>query len=201
VDSMDLTNLLNTNRSASAAGHRNMQYEHPLPINMAHDMANTSHYPQQTLYVPHGNGRIKSEGGSERGVSPHTSEQSSRYSSQTPQNGAMSFSQLASHLSNGMPRYPSPSQLQQQGGMPLIQHSYHPNPGQDPSYQQQAQMGAVQQQVQQDQSPMEGGRSSAGGSGLPKAFACSTCAKGFARRSDLARHGMSGTSAYHRPYC
>ena len=23
----------------------------------------------------------------------------------------------------------------------------------------------------------------------PKAFACSTCAKGFARRSDLARHG------------
>jgi hypothetical protein len=25
--------------------------------------------------------------------------------------------------------------------------------------------------------------------GAPKAFACSTCAKGFARRSDLARHG------------
>lgn len=24
----------------------------------------------------------------------------------------------------------------------------------------------------------------------PKAFACSTCAKGFARRSDLARHGQ-----------
>ena len=26
--------------------------------------------------------------------------------------------------------------------------------------------------------------------GAPKAFACSTCAKGFARRSDLARHGQ-----------
>ena len=27
--------------------------------------------------------------------------------------------------------------------------------------------------------------------GAPKAFACSTCAKGFARRSDLARHGKA----------
>jgi uncharacterized Zn-finger protein len=32
--------------------------------------------------------------------------------------------------------------------------------------------------------------------GAPKAFACSTCAKGFARRSDLARHGK-GSVAEH----
>ena len=32
--------------------------------------------------------------------------------------------------------------------------------------------------------------------GAPKAFACSTCAKGFARRSDLARHGGIALSGY-----
>lgn len=31
--------------------------------------------------------------------------------------------------------------------------------------------------------------SRAGGEAAPKSFACSTCAKRFARRSDLARHG------------
>ncbi|KAF2765864.1 hypothetical protein EJ03DRAFT_345450 [Teratosphaeria nubilosa] len=144
---------------------------------------NGAHYAQQTLYVPNGNSRIKSENGSERGVSPHTSEHSSRYSSQTPNNHAMAY--LANQMQNGgVPRYPSPT-MQQQGNMPLIQHSYHPNAVTDP-YQQQTPMGAVQNSVVQDQSTPEGGRPS--GSGLPKAFACGTCQKGFARRSDLARH-------------
>lgn len=167
-----------------------MQYEVPLPLSIHHDMSSTPQYAQQNLYVPNGNGhsRIKSENGSDRGVSPHASEHSSRYSSQTPQN-SLAFQQIANQLSNGM-RYPSPSQLQQQQPMPLIQHSYHPNAPQDQSYaQQQAQMGAVQQAVP-DQSPQDGARISTGSTGLPKAFACSTCAKGFARRSDLARHGM-----------
>lgn len=160
-----------------------MQYEVNVPIVMNHDMSNTPHYAQQNLYVPNGHSRIKSEGGSERAVSPHTSEHSSRYSSHTPQT-SMAFQQMANQLSNGM-RYPSPTQMQQPGAMPLIQHSYHPNPPTDQQYQQ-AQLGAVQQSVQQDQS--DGGRQGMG-SGLTKQFACSTCPKHFARRSDLARHG------------
>lgn len=191
MDEMDLTAMLNTNRSATAAGLHNMQYEVPIPVPMNHDMTGTAHYGQQNLYVPNANGRIKSETGSDRGVSPHTSEQSSRYSSQTPQNG-MPFAQMATQLANGMARYSTPPQQQmQQNSMPMISHSYHPNPPQDQTFQQQAQMGAVQQSVQQDQGQMEGGRISTGSTGLPKAFACSTCAKGFARRSDLARHGMN----------
>ena len=196
---MDLNNLLNTNRSRSAAGYRNMQYEVPIPLNMNHDMSHNTPY-NQNLFVPNGNSRIKSEAGSERGVSPHNSEHSSRYSSQTPQN-SMAYQQMASQLGASMQRYPSPSQMQQSNNMGMLQHSYHPNAAPEQQYQQQAQaqvqvqaqaqaqMGAVQQPVQQEQSPMEGGRQSTGSTGLPKAFACSTCRKGFARRSDLARHG------------
>lgn len=72
----------------------------------------------------------------------------------------------------------------------MMQQAYHPNATQEQQYQPQAQLGAVQHAVQQDQGGMDGGRASTGSGGLPKAFACSTCAKGFARRSDLARHGM-----------
>ena len=192
VVDMDLNTLLNTNRAAAGVVNRNMQYEVPLPITMNHDTSNTGHYAQQNLYVPTSNSRIKSENGSERGVSPHPSDHSSRYSSQTPQNNNVAYQQIAAQLQNGM-RYPSPSQLPQQNGMSLLQHSYHPNATQDQTYQQQpTQMGAVQtpvQQTQSDQTQTEGGRTSTGSSGLPKAFACSTCSKGFARRSDLARHG------------
>lgn len=187
---MDLNNLLNTNRSRSAAGYRNMQYEVPLPLTMNHDMSHNPPYNQTNLFVPNGNSRIKSEAGSERGVSPHNSEHSSRYSSQTPQNN-IAYQQMASQLGASMPRYPSPGQMQQSNNMSMLQHSYHPTATPDQQFQQQAQMGAVQQPVQQDQSPMEGGRQSTGSTGLPKAFACSTCRKGFARRSDLARHGES----------
>ncbi|KAF2720180.1 hypothetical protein K431DRAFT_227124 [Polychaeton citri CBS 116435] len=145
-------------------------------------MSGAPQYPSQNLYVPNGNGRIKTEGGSERGVSPHTSDHSSRYSSQTPQN-SVAYQQIANQLASGM-RYPSPSQMQQQNGIPMMQQAYHPNGPQDQAYAQ-PQMGAVQAPMQQDGTADQPARST---SGLPKAFACSTCGKGFARRSDLARH-------------
>lgn len=171
-----------------------MQYEVSAPMNMNHSMA--AQYPHQNLYVPNGASRIKSENGSDRGVSPHTSEQSSRYSSQTPQNGPLAFQQIANQLTDGMAngmRYPSPVQLQQQNAMPMLQHAYHQNG--HPAEQQYQQTQMVQQQnVQQDPSQLDGGRQSTGNS-LPKAFACSTCHKGFARRSDLARHGK------HESHC
>lgn len=187
VGEMNLQNLLNTNRSGGATGYRNMQYEIPMPVGIGHDMNGASHYNSQNLYVPNGNSRIKSENGSERGVSPHTSDQSSRYLSQTPQNSLAYQQQMANQLVNGM-RYPSPQMGQQNNMAAMMQQSYHQTA--DQPYQQQAQLGAVQQPLH-EQGQMEGGRQSTGSSSLPKAFACSTCAKGFARRSDLARHGES----------
>lgn len=184
---MNLHTMLNTtNRTLP------VQYEVPLPLALNHDMNANGHYSQQNLFVPSGNSRIKSENSSDRGVSPHTSDHSSRYSSQTPQN-SVAYQQIAAQLTNGM-RYSSP-QMQQNNNMPMLQHSYHPATTQDQGYQQTAgaTMGSVQQAIPQtaDQSAMDGGRASTGSTGLPKAFSCSTCAKGFARRSDLARHGAT----------
>jgi len=124
---------------------------------------------------PYINGRIKSENGSERGVSPHPSD-SSRYSSQQPQ-PMPSYPPMPTAM-NAI-RYPSPAPMQ--ATMPILNQNYNmPNPPEH-AY---AQQPTPDQQVQQT-----GGRP-ASDTGPPKAFACSTCGKGFARRSDLARHGM-----------
>ena len=203
VEGMDLNTLLNTNRHAIAAGHHhNMQYEQmPMPLDMNHNMPSGPHY-SQNLYPPNGSARIKTENGSDGRVSPHASEQPSRYASQTPQ--GMAFSQqLANTLSNGMNgqmhRYSAESQM---GGshMPMIQHSYHPNAPSDQQYQQ-AQLGAVQQPLPQDQSSLDGTTTVRSANPLPKAFACSTCSKGFARRSDLARHGKFPDNRIFRNSC
>lgn len=106
-----------------------------------------------------------SDTGSERGNSPHDSENSRYSASRYPLNGM-----------NGTPntmRYPSPTAMQ--NPMPLMQQPYQPNNGFDTNMMQQEPPRPARQ---------------TGGDGAMKAFPCSSCGKGFARRSDLARHGM-----------
>lgn len=120
-----------------------------------------------------------SDTGSDRGTSPHGSEHS-QYS--TPRMGMSGM--------NGAPtgmRYPSPPTMQ--GSMPMMQQPYRPDVtfdnGMMPTQQQQ------QQQQPQPQPPLDNTtrQRQPGDPTVTKAFPCSTCGKGFARRSDLARHG------------
>lgn len=119
--------------------------------------------------ISQANSIAPSETGSERGNSPHDSEHS-RYS--TPR-----YTQL-----NGMGgaqnimRYPSPAAMQ--SPLPMLQQPYRPDSGFDNNM------------MQQDNSrPRQAADNVA-----QKAFPCSSCGKGFARRSDLARHGK-----FHSP--
>ena len=144
---------------------------------MQHAMQHDLHQQQHFGAPPYMNGRIKSENGSERGVSPHPSD-SSRYSSQQPQQPLPSYPPIPGQHMNGM-RYPSPTPMQAPMQM-LNNNSYIPNPPDHP----------YAQQPPPDQTQQPGGRP-ANENGPPKAFACSTCGKGFARRSDLARHGKA----------
>ena len=95
--------------------------------------------------------------------------------------------QYQNHMAQGVSYNPRP-QLQQQ--LPMLPTAYAERPFQN-LYIQQSQQ---QQQQQQQQSNREdctddSGSSRQNSSGSVKAFSCTTCGKGFARRSDLARHG------------
>jgi hypothetical protein len=105
-----------------------------------------------------------SETGSERGGSPHDSEHS-RYSA--PRIGQMNG------MNGGNMRYPSPTAMQ--NPLPMLQQPYRPD-------------GYESGMMQQDNSRVPSRQPSGDGT-AQKAFPCSTCGKGFARRSDLARHG------------
>ena len=116
---------------------------------------------QHLVEVAHGNGRSYSETGSERGLSPHLR---SRHS----------LHDISNMADAG--RFASSPHLQQ--SMPMLSDAFLPHDGgSENGY-----------DGQQDEQLHGGPRSSE--HGVAKAFACSTCKKGFARRSDLARHGM-----------
>lgn len=110
--------------------------------------------------------RSMSENISDRGTSPHGSEQS-RYSS------APSMNQVNLMSMNGNMRYSSPTTMQTP--LPILQ-GYRHDSGYETSV-----MAQNNTQVAQRESPAD--------TSAQKAFPCSTCGKGFARRSDLARHG------------
>jgi hypothetical protein len=119
--------------------------------------------------ISQGNNFPMSDAGSERGNSPHDSEHS-RYSAPRLMNGAPTIM-----------RYPSPTAMQ--NPLPMMGQPYQPTHGYD--------NGMMQQQ---DHS-IPTGRQSTGDGTAPKAFPCSTCGKGFARRSDLARHGTASPAS------
>ena len=126
---MDLPNILNTKGPAAKVEHTQQK----------HHLAESTN---------NNNNRPSSETGSERGVSPHMSDHSSKYLSRPEPILGLSNMTSAPHLSEPPPL-----------SYPLIPY---PTPTNETS----------------DGTPL-------------KAFACGTCGKGFARRSDLARHGMS----------
>ena len=107
---------------------------------------------------------VKQEPDMERSVSPHMSEHSS-YStphSMSRSYGSPSAMQASMHLQSSMPNA-------------MTMAPYPDMPGGMGNVQAMA-MHQMTQQAPPPQPPV-------------KAFPCSTCGKGFARRSDLARHG------------
>ena len=94
--------------------------------------------------------------------------------------------QYQQHMAQGVSYNPGP-QLQQQ--LPMLQTNYTDRPFQNVYMQQQQQQQQQQPSNQREDGPDDSGSSRQNSNGSVKAFACTTCGKGFARRSDLARHG------------
>ena len=150
---MDLPNILNNKGGAAAAEQL-----------------------QQHFGDPHVNGhRALSDTGSERGVSPHMSDQHpSRF---VPRPAAFSSINMANAQ-----RYTEPVALPQH--YPLMSNPYPtPTASIDGGFVQAHQNGDYQR-TPTDVTPGQNDLNA-----QAKAFACSSCGKGFARRSDLARHG------------
>ena len=119
-----------------------------------------------------------SDTGSERGMSPHMSDHISKYAVHQPL-----------HSLSNMPHAPFQhmAHMQHMQNMAQLQPSSFPVGARSEN-------GYVQPKTE-DHSMVNQNATSTGPVETPvqvKAFACTTCSKGFARRSDLARHGKKG---------
>jgi hypothetical protein len=132
---------------------------------------------QQLAEAAHVHGGAYPDTTSDRGLPSHLTDLSSKYSSR-PGQPLHAIPNMA-----GGPRFTNSSHPQQPHSM--LPPSYPPQPPpQDHVY------GNHQPQPQQQQINVATNPSRPLDSNAQvKAFACSTCSKGFARRSDLARHG------------
>ena len=124
----------------------------------------------QPLHQYDVNGHSISDAGSERAMSPHVSDSASAFPSRSGS------------------QFPS---MNMTSGTHLQQYSMVPNPYPTPTESIDSGYAHAQSDdphVERLQNAQIGSESSS----QTKAFACSTCGKGFARRSDLARHGKRG---------
>ena len=160
---MDITNMLNNKGGA-----------------MTHGLGGGMHDHHQHQH--HHLGLVKHEPSMDRSGSPHMSEHSSysahslsrAYPSPTAMQAPM---QIPNHMHNAM-QMGGFADMSGMGSVPSMAMHHIPQQSPQQQHQQQHQHQHQQQQQQQQQAPV-------------KAYPCSTCGKGFARRSDLARHGKS----------
>ena len=117
----------------------------------------------------HVNGGAISDAGSERAMLHHVSNPSPSFSSRAGP-------QLHNLNMTNVPRYTDSPHLQQQ-------FSVIPNPYPTPT----GSVDSAYTQAQHSDDGLQNGQTES--NTQAKAFACSNCGKGFARRSDLARHG------------
>ena len=129
------------------------------------------HLQQQMAQVARTNGRTYSDTGSE---SPSMSDQNPRFS-----NHAGQPLHLLNNMPNGAPHM--------QPSMVMVPGNYIAQNGGENGFA----PGQTNELLQQNSDQNVGAARQAGGNGVVKAFSCTTCNKAFARRSDLARHGMS----------
>lgn len=194
---MELGTILNTKHTFHGSAGFYPIMQNSLQHELQQQQQQQQQHPQQQQYSaaasiaaaaaaagapPYMNGRVKSENGSERGGSPHLSE-ALRYHSQ--QEGQ--YPSMPTYAHNV--RYGSPT-ASLSGAAQMMNGYGGPSPPDHGMYgQRPLPDGSTGQQGQPGQNG--GSVRMAPDNGPPKAYACSTCGKGFARRSDLARHGMS----------